>query len=148
MPNDKPRQNLEGRAIMKFHTLLRARDAGEPPASTGQRPVLPGSRRTRFCLTISSLLLLGCAATDHRAAPSAPAGPSVVGSVAVVDEERRFVLIDLESGLYVPPPGVVLRTANASGETGRLRTSPEEKRPFVAADIVQGNPAVGDQVLQ
>ena len=71
-----------------------------------------------------------------------------MGSVAVVDEEKRFVLIDLESNLYVPPPGVILRIVNPRGETGRVRTSPEEKRPFVAADIVQGKPAVGDQVLQ
>lgn len=118
--------------------------------------MLPGRRATRFvrprpfvrASAFCCLMLIGCAAADHRVAPSAPGGPTVVGSVAVVDEEKRFVLIDLESNLYVPPPGVVLRTANASGETGHLRTSPEEKRPFVAADIVQGNPAVGDQVVQ
>ena len=57
-------------------------------------------------------------------------------------------MIDLESNLYVPPPGASLRTVNAAGETGRLLTAPEQERPFVAADIVAGNPAVGDQVLR
>jgi len=57
-------------------------------------------------------------------------------------------LIDLESNLYVPPPGASLRTVNAAGETGRLLTAPEQERPFVAADIVAGNPAVGDQALR
>ena len=96
---------------------------------------------------MAALILNGCAAAQQRAAKSTRAGPVVIGSVAVVDEEKRFVLIDLESNLYLPPPGMALRTTNAKGETGRLRTSPEEKRPFVAADIVSGDPAVGDEVL-
>jgi hypothetical protein len=139
----------EQRVTMKLRSLFSARDAGEPP-------VLPGKPVTHFVLArvlanagaLWCLMLIGCAATDHRIGPSALARPTVIGSVAVVDEEKRFVLIDLESNLYVPPPGAILRTANPRGETGRLRTSPEEKRPFVAADIEQGNPAVGDQVLR
>ena len=75
-------------------------------------------------------------------------GPRVVGEIAVVDEEKRFVLIDLDSNLYVPAPGAALRTTNAKGETGHLTASPEQKRPFVAADIIDGDPAVGDQVVR
>ena len=66
----------------------------------------------------------------------------------MVDEEKRFVLIDLESNLYVPAPGRALRAINAAGETAQLKASPEQKRPFVAADIVDGDPAVGDQVVR
>ncbi|MBA3608001.1 MAG: hypothetical protein H0W43_05750 [Chthoniobacterales bacterium] len=105
-----------------------------------------------LCLTIGGLLLLsGCAsAARPKAVPtaSAAARPRVVGEVAVVDEEKRFVLIDLQSNLYVPPPGTELRTTNSAGDTARLKASPEQKRPFIAADIVDGDPAVGDEVLK
>ena len=104
-----------------------------------------------FCLTItwSILALTGCAPGTSPKAPAAAAiGPRVVGEVAVVDEEKRFVLIDLDSNLYVPAPGAALRTTNATGETAHLKASPEQKRPFVAADIIDGDPAVGDQVVR
>lgn len=98
------------------------------------------------CLTIT---LIACAPGKRSNVPTAgPIGPRVVGEVAVVDEEKRFVLIDLESYLYVPTPGALLRVTNAKGEIAHLRASPEQKRPFVAADIVDGEPAVGDQVTR
>jgi hypothetical protein len=96
-----------------------------------------------WCLTVSVCAL---GARQHVAA-STPAGPVVIGEVALVDAAGRFVLIDLDSNLCVPP-GASLRTTNATGGTGRLLASPEEERPFVAADIVAGHPAVGDQVLR
>ncbi len=102
-----------------------------------------------FCLTNCGLFLgAGCVASPRAKAPAAtaPPRPRVVGEVAVVDEEKRFVLIDLQSNLYVPPPGTELRTTNAAGDTAHLKASPEQKRPFIAADIVDGEPAVGDEV--
>ncbi len=72
----------------------------------------------------------------------------IVGEIAVVNEAKRFVLIDLQSNLYVPAPGTALRTTNASGKTAHLKAAPEQKRPFIAADIVDGEPAVGDQVVR
>ena len=110
---------------------------------------------TRFislaCLTITgSILALSSCAPKKRPEAPAPAAiaPRVVGEIAVVDEEKRFVLIDLESHLYVPAPGTALRAINAKGETAHLKASPEQKRPFVAADIVDGDPAVGDEVVR
>ena len=103
---------------------------------------------------MSAMLLLdavaGCAPGPPVAKQPAALPPKsiVIGEVAVVDEEKRFVLIDLENSLYVPAPGAALRTRNPQGETGHLKASPEQKRPFVAADIVDGNPAVGDQVVR
>ena len=104
-----------------------------------------------LCLTItgSMLALSGCAPRTRPNAPTAAAaGPRIVGEIAVVDEEKRFVLIDLDSNLYVPAPGTALRSTNATGETTHLKASPEQKRPFVAADIIDGDPAVGDQVVR
>jgi hypothetical protein len=97
----------------------------------------------------SVLPLSGCAPRP-RSVATVPAAvrPSVVGEIAVVDEEKRFVLIDLDSNLYVPAPGAALRSTNPAGETAHLRASPEQKRPFIAADIVDGEPAVGDEVVR
>ena len=69
-----------------------------------------------------------------------------MGEITVVDEEKHFVLIDLEANLYVPPPGMPLQALGASGKVAHLKASPEQKRPFIAADIIDGDPAVGDQV--
>ena len=97
-----------------------------------------------------SLAFGGCQLnpTQKRTAVRAADQPVVVGEVAWVDETNHFVLIDVGSGLYVPAPGVLLRAKNTSGETARLKTAPERKRPFVAADIVDGEPKVGDQVIR
>jgi len=99
--------------------------------------------------TSSLLTFAGCAA-HPQPATGAPrsARPSVVGEIAVVDEEKRFVLIDLGSNLYVPAPGVAMRSTNAAGATAHLKASPEQKRPFIAADIIDGEPAVGDEVVR
>jgi hypothetical protein len=72
----------------------------------------------------------------------------LVGEVAIVEAEKGFVLIDLRSNLYVPTPGVILRSASSSGETAKLKASPEQNRPFIAADILEGTPQVGDQVFK
>ena len=113
---------------------------------------MPPPRNILFpCLTLagSILILNGCAREKQPTTPPpAATAPRVVGEVAIVDEEKRFVLIDLESNLYVPAPGTELRTTNARGETAHLKASPEQKRPFVAADIVDGDPAVGDEVVR
>ncbi|MEO8043600.1 MAG: hypothetical protein ABI674_01730 [Spartobacteria bacterium] len=103
-----------------------------------------------FCLTTSGFFALsGCAAARPKApSPTAALKPRVVGEVVVVDEEKHFVLIDLQSNLYVPAPGTALSTRNTGGETAHLKASPEQKRPFIAADIVDGEPAVGDQVMK
>jgi hypothetical protein len=95
------------------------------------------------------LFIAGCAAgPGPSAASAAPAPPSGVGEIALVDEEERFVLIDLDSNLYVPAPGTALRATNPAGKTAHLKASPEQKRPFIAADIVDGDPVVGDQVTR
>jgi hypothetical protein len=98
------------------------------------------------------LALTGCASATRAKTPAAAKAavsePSVVGEIAVVDEEKHFVLVDLDSNLYVPTPGTPLRSTNGKGEITHLKASPEQKRPFVAADIIDGDPAVGDQVVR
>ena len=72
----------------------------------------------------------------------------MIGEIAVVDEAQRFVLVDLDSYLYVPEAGTTLRAVNHGARTATLKASPEQKRPFIAADILDGRPAVGDQVVE
>ena len=114
-----------------------------------------GASRNLPCLTMVGTLawglaLGGCGSIARRTTATKAAGPRVinVGEVVVVNEERRFVLIDLESSLYVPAPGVFLHTMHGSTQTARLKVSPERKRPFIAADILDGEPKVGDRVVQ
>ena len=99
--------------------------------------------------TSSLLTFPGCASQPRTptVAPR-PALPSVVGEIAIVDEEKCFVLIDLGSNLYVPAPGAAMHSTNAAGATAHLKASPEQKRPFIAADIIDGEPAVGDEVVR
>jgi hypothetical protein len=103
-----------------------------------------------FCLTISGIFVgSGCASTPPpKPARAALTPPRVVGEIAIVDKEKHFVLVDLESNLYVPPPGTELQSRNGAGKIAHLKASPEQKRPFIAADIVDGEPAVGDQVIR
>ncbi len=101
-----------------------------------------------FCLTTFGVAAFlfpfsGCASPEKKA--TAPAHVHI-GQVALVNEEKRFVLIDLGSNLYLPEPGLVLTSDNGAGGVAHLKTTPEQKRPFVAADIIDGMPATGDQV--
>jgi hypothetical protein len=99
--------------------------------------------------TSSLFTFTGCVTKPGAAAavPS-PVLPSVVGAIAVLDEEKRFVLIDLGSNLYVPAPGAAMHSINATGAIAHLKASPEQKRPFIAADIIDGEPTVGDEVVR
>jgi hypothetical protein len=93
-------------------------------------------------------ILAGCASAkqSHGSAGAAP-GPRRVGTVAVVNEELRFVLVDVGS-LYVPQAGTALKSFSGGTETGILAVDPEKQRPFIVADIVKGEPKVGDEVRE
>jgi len=72
--------------------------------------------------------------------------PRRVGTVALVNDDMHFVLIDVGS-LYAPVAGTALKSFSSTGsETGVLAVDPERKRPFIVADIVKGMPQVGDVV--
>jgi hypothetical protein len=96
----------------------------------------------------AAFFFAGCASKkrEHPApGASAIAGPRRVGTVAVVNADLRFVLVDVGSQ-YTPPAGMALKSFSGSAETGILAVSPEKQRPFIAADIIKGEPKVGDVV--
>ena len=74
----------------------------------------------------------------------APTGAKLIGSITLVNEDLRFVLID---SALAPEQGAKLKALSADlTETAVLRTSPEKKPPFIIADIVSGTPHAGDRV--
>jgi hypothetical protein len=105
------------------------------------------SRFTALSLTIVSIL--PACAWHRKKHPQSlpPAGPRRVGTVAVVKEDLHFVLVDVGS-LYIPTPGTALKTFSGGVETGIIAVNPERQRPFIAADIVKGQPKVGDEVQE
>jgi hypothetical protein len=103
-------------------------------------------------LAVSAVFIFsGCARWGHRrpgaAAIEPPPGPRRVGTVAVVNEELRFVLVDVGS-LYVPQAGTALKSFSGDTESGILAVDPEKRRPFIVADIIKGEPKVGDEVRE
>ena len=76
-----------------------------------------------------------------------PETPRLVGTVTLVDEPGRFVLID---GGFLPSPSAdsTLRTFTGTVESGVVKVGAIRRRPFLIADIVKGAPRKGDQVFQ
>lgn len=95
------------------------------------------------CIAVCLLALAGCATK-----PKAP-GPAhrAVGTVVLVNEEERFVLID--AGTHYPPAmGQALKSFSGGAETAVLALSKERRQPFLIADIIKGEPRRGDQVFE
>ncbi|MEA3188266.1 MAG: hypothetical protein QOD99_2096 [Chthoniobacter sp.] len=100
------------------------------------------------------LTILSCASGctwRHRKPAAATAiqqpQPRAVGSIALVNEQLGFVLVDVGS-LYTPAVGAALKSFSGSEETAVLTVSIERKRPFITADIVKGTPHRGDTVFE
>jgi len=71
----------------------------------------------------------------------------VMGTIAMVNEESSFVLVDSGS-LPSPPVGAILKVRSADASPVALRVTQVRKPPFFVADIVKGTPKKGDQVYQ
>jgi hypothetical protein len=74
-------------------------------------------------------------------------GPSLVGTIALVNPDAHFVLVHLGNKGASLPVGVVLRCIGPTGETGQLIVTPERKGVHFAADIKSGNPQRDDSVI-
>lgn len=95
------------------------------------------------------VFISGCATSRHHKPPEAasPPGPQRVGTIALVNEDLSFVLVDVGS-LYAPQAGTALKSFSGGAETAILAVDPEKQRPFIVADIIRGNPKVGDEVRE
>lgn len=108
--------------------------------------------RLSLLLAAAIIVLPGCGLLHmwpwKKKAPGAVAkAPRLVGTVALVNEEDSFVLID-NGSLPSPSAGTVLK-CNLTGTTSaEVRVTQIHKPPFVIADIIKGLPKKGDQVFQ
>ena len=105
-------------------------------------------------LLVLALGLPGCAHHGQKRPPKAQAArpsktvPVMVGTVSLVNEEQKFVMIDSGSGAS-PTPGVGLKIEGPVGATPvELLAGDVHHRPFTVADIVSGVPKVGDKVFE
>ncbi len=98
-------------------------------------------------LVLASALvgLPGCAHFGPKK-PEAPEAtlPTWVGRVVMVDAVHRFVLVDAGSA-SAPAAGRDVVTLRDKRQTALLRVTAEERPPYIAMDIVEGEPALGDQ---
>ena len=85
------------------------------------------------------------AATSSQEA-SSRLGARSLGEVAYVDDAEQFVLIRTLNGIAIPPLAS-LESQRHGKTTALLRSTPERKNTFAAADILEGNPQSGDAVL-
>ena len=71
-------------------------------------------------------------------------GEKAAGEIVFVDSGGGFVLVRARNGVVLAPEQE-LECRGKGG--GRIKITPERKNVFFAADIVKGEPAVGDPVI-
>lgn len=69
--------------------------------------------------------------------------PRLVGRVASIPAERKFILIQ-SYGTWDVPTGAILVTKGPEGRTANLRVTGEKLGQFAAADIQSGTLEIGD----
>lgn len=109
-----------------------------------------------IALTLSLMLAAGCAskATHHSTAVKTPArdtarlGPVPAAGhaiVRVVNTEDKFVVIDF-TARSMPANGAHLDVYRLNKKVGTVRTTEPARSGFSAADILEGEVRVGDEV--
>lgn len=74
--------------------------------------------------------------------------PRFMGTVVLVNEAARFVLIDVGNAPLLPRAGTALKSMSGEEETGVVAVGDVRRRPFAIADIVRGEPKKGDQLFE
>jgi hypothetical protein len=103
-----------------------------------------------LCVSLSGCGLLGKrsrARKERDAAAAHRAEPLRIGTIALVNEEEQFVLID-NGNSPTPPTGTALKSFTGAAESAVLSVGSVRRTPFVIADIVKGTPRKGDTVFQ
>ncbi|MCX6869661.1 MAG: hypothetical protein NTY84_03400 [Verrucomicrobia bacterium] len=122
-----------------------------------QPPLLDWLRRLGWVVALGPavggglLTLCGCSASSRaQMLMPAPDFPAVirpldgsVGSVVLVNERLRFVVLDY-SFSTLPPTGSFLEVYRSSNRVGRVRLSRWSNPTTAAADIMEGAPLIGD----
>jgi hypothetical protein len=96
----------------------------------------------------SCLIISSCASTQTakpEPAKTVEEGPKLVGRVASIPADRRFVLIQ-SYGKWTIESGRILTTCGPDDRAANLRTTGETLGEFAAADLQSGTVEVGDAV--
>jgi len=107
-------------------------------------------RFTRFTWIPITLALTACAAfqrekTDPEEEKTSQERPELVGRIASVPPDRRFVLIQ-SYGTWIIESGTILTTRGLDERTANLLVTGEKLGHFAAADIQSGTVEIGDAV--
>lgn len=102
------------------------------------------SARLVLALTVLSLPSCGWFRKD-KPQPKEPPKPKLVGKIATVSPDHKFVLIQ-SYGPWEVPSGNILTTRGDEARAANLRYTGEQLGQFAAADIQAGTPAAGDPV--
>jgi len=72
--------------------------------------------------------------------------PSWIGRVIMIETEHRFVLVDVGPGAG-PASGSAAMAYRDKRRTAQLVVTEESRPPYVAMEVLEGGPALGDQVV-
>ncbi len=108
---------------------------------------------TAFLIASACLGLGACAATKpakkeqkpETSAKPKPEAPKIVGRIASIPADKRFVLIQ-SYGKWTVEVGTVLTTRGPDERSANLRVTGESMGEFAAADLQSGQIEVGDGV--
>lgn len=89
----------------------------------------------------------GCAlfGTKKQDIPEATL-PSWIGRVIMVETGHRFVLVDVGAGSD-PAAGTAAMAYREKRRTAQLIVTEESRPPYIAMEVIEGGPALGDQVV-
>jgi len=96
-----------------------------------------------LALACQGCALVGWGERKEEEVPEASL-PSWLGRVVMVHEAHGFVLIDTGATMTLEPGAAVL-TFRDKSRTGSLRVTKEARPPYIALEIIEGSPAIGDQ---
>ena len=91
----------------------------------------------------------GCTVLQPLLGPKKPEIPEAtlpawIGRVVMVDMTHRFVLVETGASA-APSTGTEVLTVRDKRKTSILRATGEARPPYVAMEILKGEPALGDQ---
>jgi hypothetical protein len=93
---------------------------------------------------LACLAVVSCATKEPEEKPKAEP-PRLVGRIASIPADRRFVLIQ-SFGKWTAEPGSILTTRGAEQRSANLLVTGEALGQFAAADLQSGQVELGDAV--
>ena len=97
-----------------------------------------------FIFGLACLVLVSCATKEPEEKPKAEP-PRLVGRIASIPPDKRFVLIQ-SFGKWTAEPGTILTTRGADQRSANLLVTGEALGQFAAADLQSGQVELGDAV--